>query len=286
MPLVSVVMANYNRERFLESALNSILTQTFKDFEFIIVDDGSTDGSREIIKHHARNDKRIKAVYMPHSGLVSAVNYGCSLSEGRFIARHDSDDVAKPDRLEIQVAYMLANPTVALLGGGFECIDVNGKVLFVMNWPSRANGLHDYLLLDCYIAQPTVLFRKDLFIEIGGYRSVYADAEDYDLFLRIADKNLLDNLPDILCQYRLHPSQVSSSKSSQQVISGIAARLATRARRSGKAEPSWNVDVVSRQDLIAAGVTPQRIDSLMVEYSTASYTDGWRWKNTKFCKLV
>jgi hypothetical protein len=129
--------------------------------------------------------------------------------------------------------------------------------------------------------------RKDAFEEIRGYRSRYADAEDYDLYLRMADNHPLDNLPDVLCQYRLHPGQVSSSKSSQQIISGIAARLATRARRSGKAEPSWNHDVVSRQDLVAVGVSSERIDSLIKEYSECtSYTDGWRWKNTKFCKLV
>ena len=287
MPLVSVVMANYNGERFLQSALDSILAQTYRDFEFIIVDDGSTDGSKEIIAHYHQNDRRIRAAYLAHSGLVNALNYGCGLSEGCFIARHDSDDIAKPDRLEIQVAYMLANPAVALVGGGIECIDTTGKVLFIMNWPSRADSLHDYLLLDCYICQSTVLFRKDVFYEIGAYRSEYADAEDYDLYLRMADNNLVENLPNILCQYRLHPAQVSSSKSSQQLISGIAARLATRARRSGKAEPSWNHDGVSRQDLIAAGVNSERIDSLIKEYSGyTSYTDGWRWKNTKFCKLV
>lgn len=286
MPLVSVVMANYNGERFVESALDSVLAQTYEDFEFIVVDDGSIDRSREIISHRARGDKRIRSVHLNHCGLVQALNWGCAISEGQFIARIDSDDIAKPDRLETQVEYMLSNPDVALVGGAIECIDASGNVLFIMNWPSRADGLHDHLLLDCHISHTTVLLRKNVFREVGGYRAAYADAEDYDLFLRMSDNHPIDNLSSVLCEYRLHTDQVSATRGSQQVISGIAARLATRARRSRNAEPRWQEDVVSRQDLVDAGIKSERIDSIIREYSECTnYSNGWRWKNKRFCKL-
>lgn len=286
MPLVSVVMANHNGERFLRSAIDSVLSQTYKDFEFILVDDGSSDGSRDIIAQYALYDKRLISVHLDHCGLVKALNYGCELARGYFVARLDSDDIAKSDRLETQVAYMLANPAIALVGGAIECIDTFGNMLFIMKWPGRTDGLHDYLLLDCHISHTTVMFRKDVFDEIGGYHAAYADAEDYDLFLRMSDNHLVDNIPRILCQYRLHPDQVSASRGSQQIISGIGARFAARARRSFKTEPRWNKDVVSREDLIEKGINPGRIDSMIREYSEySSYSDGWRWKKKKFCEL-
>jgi glycosyltransferase involved in cell wall biosynthesis len=286
MALVSVVMANYNGEQFLDSAVESILTQTYEDLELVIVDDGSTDGSRDIVARHARRDRRVRAVLLDHCGLVKALNHGCGLAAADFIARLDSDDIAKSDRLSKQLTYMLSNPDIALVGGAVECIDVRGNTLFIMNWPSQRDGLHDYLLSDCHVSHTTVLFRKHVFWKIGGYRLAYADAEDYDLFLRMSDHHLVDNLPDVLCQYRLHANQISACRGWQQVISGIAARLATRARRSNRAEPRWKGDVVSRDDLIAAGIKPERVDSLIREYSeNASYSAGWRWAKKKFCEL-
>jgi len=287
MPLVSVVMANYNGEQYLASALNSILAQSFIDFELIIVDDGSSDTSRDIISQYARSDRRIRNVYMEHCGFVKALNYGCALSRGDFIARLDSDDIAKCDRLEAQVAFMIANPAIALVGGAIECIDTDGKWLFSIRLPGRADGLHEYLLLDCHISHSTVLLRKSVFEDVGGYRAVYQNAVDYDLFLRISDNHLVDNLPKILCQYRLHPNQVSAYKGAQQIISGIGARLATRARRAKRPEPTWKGEVVSREDLIREGISAERIDSMIREYAEcSSYSDGWRWKKAKSCELI
>jgi hypothetical protein len=218
---------------------------------------------------------------------VKAANYGCALSRGYFIARLDSDDIAKCDRLEAQVAFMIANPAIALVGGAVECIDMDGKWLFNMRWPGRVDGLHDYLLLDCHISNTTVLLRKSVFEDVGGYRDMYQDAEDYDLFLRISDNHLVDNLPKILCQYRLHPNQVSANRGPQQIISGIGARLATRARRAYRHEPTWKGEVVSREDLIKEGISAERIDSMTREYAEfSSYSDGWRWKKKKFFEPV
>jgi glycosyl transferase family 2 len=182
---------------------------------------------------------------------------------------------------------MTSHPEVALLGSRTECIDHAGQLLFRMNWPRWSEGLHDLLLLDCCVAHTAAMFRKDTFVELGGYRSQFQDAEDYDLFLRMSDRHVVDNLPSVLCQYRLHQRQVSTRKLSQQALSGIAARLATTARRAGRPEPHWAGPAVSRSDLIRYGVTPARIDSLIAtfEASNERYAEGWRWYRTNFCEL-
>jgi glycosyltransferase involved in cell wall biosynthesis len=287
MKLVSVVMANYNGDRFLRPAVESVLMQTYEDFEFIIVDDGSSDQSRSIISEYARLDNRIKLVRREHGGLVAALNLGCELAEGDIIARLDSDDIAESDRLKLQVDYLEVNPDVALVGGWIQCIDDRGDAMFTMEWPTREAGLRDYLLLDCHISHTTVMFRKCIVQLVGGYRKTYQDAEDYDLFLRLSDHYALDNLPHVLCRYRLHGAQVSAQQASQQIVSGIGARLATRARRNNQPEPLWSGETVSREDLIAAGVTVARVDSMIQEYAESTdYKQGWRWKKKPFVTKV
>jgi glycosyltransferase involved in cell wall biosynthesis len=258
------------------------------DFEFLIVDDGSVDESTEIVDEYMRRDPRIRLIRQDHSGLIVALNRGCGLAQGRYIARLDSDDLAKDNRLELQVDHMEHHPEVVLLGGGFECINTDGTVLFVMRWPGCGHGLHDYLLLDCYIAHTTVMFKRDTFLAIGGYRPHFEDAEDYDLYLRMSDRSIVDNLPMVLCQYRLHDQQISAKNCAQQIVSGVGARLATRARRANRPEPVWNATPISRDDLIRNGISPKRIDALVSEYrsSHTRYSEGWRWSNTKFCELV
>ena len=285
-PLISVVMATYNGEPFLRTAIQSVLLQSFRDFELIIVDDGSTDNSRNVIRQHARIDSRIRSVSKKHSGLVASLNQACALARGEFLARLDSDDIAMPMRFEKQITYLQANPTVALLGSAIECIDEKGKPLFIMRWPCQAEGLQDHLLLDCAISHTTVLFRRDLFLSLGGYRSQFQHAEDYDLFLRMGDNNVLDNHPEVLCQYRLHQKQVSARSISQQVVSGIGARLATKARRSNRPEPTMQ-NPISKKDLVSLGITLERINGLIQCYKASAddYSSGWRWSRKPFLLL-
>jgi glycosyltransferase involved in cell wall biosynthesis len=287
-PLVSVVMPVYNGQLHLARSVESVLRQSFSDFELLIIDDGSTDGSRDIIDRYRAGDSRITLIRQPHSGLIVALNRGCEVARGRYIARLDSDDIAIQNRFELQFHHMERHPEIVLLGGGFECIDADGLVLFVMSWPGRNDGLHDYLLLDCYIAHTTIMFRREFFLTIGGYRPHFQDAEDYDLFLRMSDRRTVDNLPEVICQYRLHDQQISAKKIGQQIVSGIGARLATRARRANRPEPVWSAMPVSRDDLIHCGVTASRIDALILEYrsSQARYSEGWRWSKTNFCEIV
>lgn len=288
MPVVSVVMPVYNARPFLGEAIQSVIEQSFDDFEFIVVDDGSTDGSQEILSGYALRDSRIKVVHQEHAGVVPALNRGCNLAKGQYIARLDSDDVAKPWRFKEQVSHMHDHQETVLLGGSTECIDHEGKVNFVMHWPGFDGALYDYLLIDCHIAHTTVMFRREVFITLGGYRSCFVGAEDYDLFLRISDAHIVDNLPMILCQYRVHDMQVSAQTAGQQILSGIGAKLATKERRANRPEPELRGNCITREDLIAQGVRHERIDSLISEYlwSNANISRGWRWSKSQFCELA
>lgn len=283
-PIISVVMCVYNREAFLPTAIQSVLQQTLHDFELLLIEDGSTDNSRAIVRSFAARDPRITAIFQDHSGAIASYNTGCANARGKYIAILDADDIAVSSRLELQSERMDSCPDLALLGGSTQCIDSNGDPLFVMRWPSKCQGLYHYLLMDCVIAHTTVIFRRDVFLSVGGYRTMYKSAADYDFFLRIADRYMIDNVSEILCQYRLHDQQVSALNYTQQVISGIGARLATRARRSNRPEPQWLSCPISADDLISNGVTPQRIATLRAQFesSIVSHTEGWRWSKLPF----
>jgi glycosyltransferase involved in cell wall biosynthesis len=264
-PLVSVVMATFNDERYVPLAIESVLGQTFHDFEFIIVDDGSTDNSHALLSEYCRRDSRIRLLSQDHSGLVAALNAGCHLASGSYIARLDSDDIAKPWRFEEQLRYLRHQPT-ALLGGAIECIDHGGTVSRSIVFPTQSDGLMDYLMVNNYMSHTTVMFKKEAFLEVGCYRSEFESAEDYDLFLRISERYAIDNLRVVLCEYRVHSDQTSFQRASQQIVSSIGARFAAWARRSGCAEPRWRSGVASRSDLISCGMRSEKIDELILRH--------------------
>jgi len=287
-PLLSVVMAVHNGDSYLDTSIRSVLQQSFDDFEFVIVNDGSSDRTSDIISAYKQQDSRIRAFNQPQQGLVASLNRGCALANGKYIARLDSDDIAKEYRLELQARYLENNPEIALVGGATECIDAEGNISFVMRWPGRRDGLNDFLMLDCSISHTTVMFRKDVFDSVGGYRHIYLHAEDYDLFLRIGDQYVLDNLPTIVCQYRLHGNQLSQQNFGQQILSAIGARIATRERRANRPEPTWGEMPISRNELKQHGVKEKRIDSLVSEYrkSNMYQSVGWRWRSLPFCEVT
>jgi glycosyltransferase involved in cell wall biosynthesis len=283
-PLVSVVMSVRNGEAFLATAIQSILDQSLRSFELIIVDDGSVDGGPEIINHYAKHDDRIVILRQRQAGLVIALNRGCRRAQGSLIARIDSDDEAMPQRLEVQAQYLHEHPDVALLGGRTECVDEYGKTQFLMHWPTQDEGLSDHMLIDCCMAHTTVMFRREVFWTLGGYRSQFLHAEDYDLFLRFADNHGIENVSQVLCKYRLHPDQVSILNWRQQIVTGIGARLAARCRRANREEPAWS-EYVTTEDLIKLGVPQSRVDKLMSGYDPLTHTlaNGWRWAGSPFC---
>ena len=205
-PTVSVVMSCFNTERYVAEAIESILGQTFADFEFVIVNDGSTDRSPEIIAKYAARDRRIKFLSGPNGGIVAAACEGMDAARGEFVARIDSDDVAMPTRLEKQVAYLRGHPECVAVGSRTLITDPEGEV--VCQWGNLMT--HEEIDKENMttggpgLIHVAAMFRRKAAEEVGGYRKAYEGIEDLDLFLRLAEKGRLANLPEALSQWRQH----------------------------------------------------------------------------------
>jgi len=208
-PKITVFMAAYNAASYINESIKSILNQTFEDFELLIVNDGSTDETVPIIKKFV--DPRIRLVHNDRNrGLVYTRNVALTAARGEYIAVLDSDDLATPNRLELQYNFFKQHPDVALCGGHGIVIDKHGDTLKDnrLNVPiGRDNIKMRLLFLNTYV-NSTVMYRTAVFKALQGYQD-YAPAEDYDLFIRIADQYPVDNLDQVLVKYRDHDSNTS-----------------------------------------------------------------------------
>jgi hypothetical protein len=262
-PLVSVVMVVCNVDRFLAESIESILGQTFKDFEFIIADFGSTDASKSIISTYAVKDKRIKFHEIPSCVLPEARNAGCLLAQGKYIAIMDADDVSLPDRLLWQIEFMEKHREVGALGGAVEWMDATGRPLRKMAHPLRDAEIQSALLRYSALWQPSALVRRDAFVAAGGYRPAFVVSHDYDLWLRIAERFQLANLEQVVLNYRIHPYQVSLRKRRQQSICCLAAQAAAIARRNGAPDPLNGVKEITPVVLAGLGVTETKLQATL-----------------------
>ena len=201
MPKISVVMPAYNAEKYIGEAIESILNQTFKDFEFIIINDGSVDHTKEIIREY--NDPRIVLLENDKNrGIVLSLNKGLDAATGKYIARMDADDIALKNRFERQVEYLDEHKDIGVLGTG----------IFTTN----AEQLKAELLFNSCIAHPTVMIRKSVLQKYNlKYNTEFAGAEDYCLWWNIAKVSKIATLPDILLDYRIHESQITKKKDVQ-----------------------------------------------------------------------
>jgi len=206
-PLVSVVMPAYNARRYVAEAIESVLSQTFGDFEFLIVDDGSTDDTGAIVKDFAARDRRIEVITQANSGVGAALNAGLERARGRYIARMDSDDICLPPRFAKQVEYLERTPQCVLVGSRVMIIDGDGTSLFEMDSVQLTHEKIDELLMQARwsIVHPSIMMRAGAVRRIGGYNNDLVPVEDHDLFLRMAEVGKLANLPDVLLKYRKHP---------------------------------------------------------------------------------
>jgi len=228
MPKISVLMPVYNGEKFLGDAITSILGQTEKDFELIIVDDGSTDGSENIIKFY--NDPRIKYFKRPHEGLVSTLNFGIDKATAKYVARMDADDVACPARLEKQYKYMLEHELI-VCGGWADLIDEDGDKMGELKFPPvEASAIRNYAILHNPFIHPTVMFNKETIVKAGLYRN-FKHVEDYELWTRLIFKNRVGNIPEKLINYRLHSLQITIRKNRLMRASSYLVRFYALRRR-------------------------------------------------------
>lgn len=210
VPILSVLLPVYNAEKYLAAAIESILQQTYSDFYFIIINDGSTDNSLSIIQSFANQDSRIQLINRENKGLVYTLNEGLSLIKTPYVARMDADDIALPIRFEKQMQYMLHNNDCLLLGTRVIIIDSDGDEICEMGDYFSHEEI-DQGLLDKkgqLIYHPSIIFQKKIVDQLGGYRSKYPHVEDLDLFLRVSEQGKIENLREPLLKYREHISKV------------------------------------------------------------------------------
>ena len=214
---VTVLMPVYNAERYLSGALESILGQTFTDFQFLIIDDGSTDASMSILRRYARHDSRVCIVSRENRGLVATLNEGLDISRSEFVARMDADDVALPHRLEHQVMHMEVHEDIVCLGGYYQLIDRRGRLLTTMTPPTDHEGIEKEMLAGhTPICHPSAMMRRAAAARVGGYDPQMMLAEDLDLWLRLGEIGKLANLPIPIVRYRLHGNSLSEQAGLKQ----------------------------------------------------------------------
>jgi len=216
VPKVGVVMPVYNAEKYLRQSIESILSQTYVDFELICINDGSTDSSRRIIEEFIWKDNRIRLFDMPvNSGVTKALNYGLLVSRSEYIARMDADDIANKDRLEKQVNFLNENPNIMVVGSFFRSwnSDLSSIVWVNDDIPTDPEIIKEVLLSRCCVGHPTVLMRRRIIEIVGGYNESQdcKAVEDYELWLRISRRFKIANLPSMLLEHRVHDNQVSHS---------------------------------------------------------------------------
>jgi glycosyltransferase involved in cell wall biosynthesis len=217
-PKVSVVLPVYNAERYLAEAIESILAQTFTDFELLIGDDCSSDRSLDIMNQYAAQDQRIHALANPTNLGVSATrNRLQSKAQGEFIAVMDADDIALPDRLSQQVTFLDEHPEVVCVGGNHALIDAEGRLLTYLALPPDNEAIqHSALAGHGSICHPCAMIRRDILQQIGGYDESLRSALDLDLWLRLGEVGHLANLQTVVLYYRLHAHSISETRSTEQ----------------------------------------------------------------------
>lgn len=197
-PKITVLMPVFNAEQFLGVAMDSILGQTFRDFEFLIIDDGSTDQSVPIIQQY--HDSRIRLIRNEGNlGISPTLNKGIELAHTDLIARMDADDISYPDRLQKQYDYMMAHPNCALLSTWARVITHDNHVVKIERY--RSDYYYYNLTFECWMYHPTVMFRRQPVREVGMYSMPFS--EDYDLFWKLSTRFAIDNMEEVLVDYRL-----------------------------------------------------------------------------------
>ena len=210
MPETSVVMTVYNGEAFLQESIDSVLAQTYSNWELIVVDDGSTDATAEILASFT--DPRIRVIRQENSGLGVAANRGIRKARGQWVARIDDDDVWEREKLERQIAFLKKHPEYVLLGSSASVINHRGEELYAMNMPQSDQKIRQILLQYNPFMHSSVLFDKDLFSKIGGYyEPMNKYFIDYLLFYQLSEVGKVANLPEKLLRYRISTTSIGHS---------------------------------------------------------------------------
>jgi len=224
-PKISVIMSVYNAEKFLQEAIESILNQTFKDFEFLIINDASTDNSKKIILSY--DDKRIRYFENKNNlGVARTLNKGLKLAKGKYIARMDADDISLPNRFKKQVEFMEKNPLVTVCGTWVKLIGNKNHENNIWKSPGDFQSIKSLALFYSPIYHPTVFIRKDTLRKNNlSYDPSFDHAEDYELWVRIMENFKVSNLKEVLLYHRIHRGNIGKTHNKIQVKNANRVRL-------------------------------------------------------------
>lgn len=224
-PAISVLLSVYNADRYVSLAIESILNQTFTDFELIIVDDCSSDASWDICEKYAQQDKRIVLLRNKSNlGGCETLNVGLRIAKGRYVARQDNDDWSYPDRLAKQLNFMEAHPDVGIVGGSMEIMDGSEKVIGKRTYNFTDSTIRKKIFRYSPFSHPLVMVRKSILDTVGYYNCEYAPADDYDLYFRIGEASQFANLSDILLKYRVVSTSLTNTRTKKMELATIKVR--------------------------------------------------------------
>lgn len=273
-PKITVLMPVRNGDRYLDSACASVLTQAEVAIEFLIVDDGSSDTSPHILRRLASSDDRVRIIRQTGEGIVAALNKGLREARAPLVARMDADDLSLPGRFVRQLAYLDAKPHVAVLGTAWRKIDASGAERGMVEPPSAADMVRTALGQRNCLAHSSVLMRRDLVLRHGVYRQALTGAEDYDLWLRLAEHHDIENLPEPLIALREHANQTTRLRLEQRILAEIGANWLHRRRCEGP-EPGFDAHApMDRASLAALGMSAEDLSSGIVARALGTAIDA------------
>jgi len=282
-------MPVYNGEAYLAEAIDSILAQTERRFEFLIIDDGSTDRSLDIARDRAARDDRIRVVALEHAGIVAALNAGLAMAQGEFVARMDADDVALPHRFAVQLQHLAEHPRTVAVGGNVVFIrpdgSLHGRTNHVLHASYNANSPMESVL----VPHPAAMYRLAPVRALGGYRKPFRGAQDTDLWRRLIEIGDIDNLEEPVLHYRLHAAQATTvSRHLHELFGGIAVALA-QCRMDIGHEAGFDVEAsLTPEDAeaLAAGWPPRAAALAHIALGRYYFRTGDLQRGAKFTALA
>jgi len=287
---ITVVMSVRNAEQYVARAIDSVVAQTFGDYEFLIIDDGSTDATGQILSDYARRDARIRILRGPSRGLSAALNLGLAQARGRLIARMDGDDVCLPTRFERQFDFLRASPDHVLVGCRCALIDPQGRPICEKPDTPLDHDEIDRMLLQMKwpLVHPALMMRAEPLAKIGGYVERYKTVEDHDVFLKLAEIGRLANLPEVLLHYRQHFSSTvfttadAQTRNLVEIVTaacgrrGIAIPEADRERKPERVSEAQHRRNWAWRALAAGNTGTARHHALAALRATPLSAESWR----------
>ncbi len=225
MPKVSIILATRNNCLYIMEAVESVLKQSYSNWELIVIDDQSTDNTSEVLQIYTESDKRIKYIKnAKRKGLVKSLNKGIKLSTGQYIGRIDGDDIwLNTDKLTKQIDFITKNPKAILVGTWGYKIDERGTKVSSLKYPTKDSDIKKYILFENCFIHSSVIFKKKIIVEMGSYDDVFTHAEDYALWLKVSKKGQIGNIPEYMVGYRINHHGVGYTNYNQQVRNTIKA---------------------------------------------------------------